>query len=148
MTKDIIYITIFCFVGYLILRILIGLNVKLYLSKKEYKIYKRETNFVQRFFLYWIKKKSHTKFLKSENRYVCYPVIMSVYFYINLINFILTIIFFFVDILVCTNVITTKYAGIGACVFLIEILLSYAILALLVNYEHRNYHKKRQRNKW
>ena len=148
MPKDILYMTIFCFVGYLILRILIGLNVKLYCSKKEYKIYKHETNLMQRFFLFWVKKNSRVKYLKSENRYINYPVIMSVYFYINLTNFISTIIVFIIEVLVSIDVLATNYAELGACVFLIETLLSFVIFALVVNYEHRNYHIKRQRRRW
>jgi len=147
MTENIIFVTILCCLGYLFLRILIELRIKLYCSKKEYKIYKREINFVQRYFVFWIKNNSRIKYLKSENRHINYPAIMSVYFYTHFANFISVIIILAIDILVALDVLATKCAEICTVVFLSEILLSFVVLALIENYEHRNYHKKRHHRK-
>ena len=140
-----ILLTIFSIIGYLFSRGFIELCVINYLSKKEYRVYKKQTTFQQRYWLIWLKRNVVVKYLKSERRSINYPAIMSVYFYTHITLFISLAITLLIVFLVCLGFLNLVYAEVMLPIYLTEIILSFVIYSLIENYAHRNYHQKRHK---
>lgn len=143
MNTNMLILTIMSIIGYLISRGFIELWVFTYFSKKRYNAYKKQTNIQQRYWLTWLKKNVSVKYLKSERRYINYPVIMSVYYYTHITVFISLAITLLIVILVCFGFLDMVCAEVMIPVYLTEVILSFVIYFFIGNYEHHNYHKKR-----
>ena len=138
-------IIIVLIISYIISRGFIELFVITYFSKNTYKSYKKQTNFLQRYWLIWIAKNSCVKYLKSERRYINYPIVMAVLFYTNIILFLSLIIVFLLVFLGNIDVLDMKYSELGILIYIVEIIISFGIYAFLENYVHNEYHRKRRR---
>ena len=140
-----ILLTIFSIIGYLFSRGFIELCVINYLSKKEYRVYKKQTTFQQRYWLIWLKRNVVVKYLKSERRSINYPAIMSVYFYTHITLFISLAITLLIVILVYFGFLGMIYAEAILPIYLTEVILTFVIYSFIENYVHRNYHQKRHK---
>lgn len=145
MNTTMLILSIISIISYFFSRGFIELGVITYFSKKGYKAYKKQTNIHQRYWLTWLKKNSKFKYLKSEKKSVNYPSIMSVYFYTHITVFISLVITLLIVILVYSGFLDMVCAEVMLPVFLTEVLLSFVIYYLIENYEHRNYHQKRNK---
>lgn len=132
-------------IGYIISRGFIELGVITYFRRKGYKSYKKQATFAQRYWLTWMKKNARVKYLKSEKRNIDYPTIMTVYFYTHNVMFSSLIIILLLVSLVLVDVLDMKYAEIAITLYLIEIILSFVTYYFIVTYEHRKFHRKRNK---
>ena len=145
MNTTMILLSIFSIIGYLFSRGFIELFVSTFLSKKEYKTYKNQTKFLQRYWLTWLKRNVAGKYVKSERRNVNFPAIMSVFFYTHITLFISLAITIFIVFSVCFGFLDMVYAEVMLLVYLTEVILSFVIYSFAENHVHRKYHQKRHK---
>lgn len=134
-------------VGYLISRAYIELCIISSFSKGKYRLYKKQTGFMQRYWLTWIFKNSRSGYLRSERRRIDYPAIMAVYFYVNIVLFASLIFTVGIVLLAFMGVLNIKCAEKTLTAYMIGILLSFIIYFFVETYEHREYHRKRNRRR-
>ena len=143
MTTNMIIFLIIAWIATFASRCFIELGVFTYFSKKQYKRYKKDIGFWDRYFLITIKKTAHSQYIKSEKRRINYKLIFNVYFYTH----ICLIASLLANTIICTLVelalMDTQIAVITLTADLFFVLISFFVYALLEGYEHKEYHRKR-----
>ena len=148
MNKTILRLTVMSVVGYFVSRAFIELCVMIYFSKGKYKLYREQTSWRQRYWLIWIMRNSRRKYLRSENRQNNYPTIMTIYFCTHIVLFVSLIITEGIAVSVIIGCLNMRCAEKALGAYLVEVLLSFVIYFFIEIYEHREYHKKRNKRWW
>lgn len=147
MKDNAIVLLLFCIVGYLFSRAFIEIAIYVLLTSKKYKKYKEKTTLNQRYWIIGVKTFFPVKYVKSENRMINYPMIISVYSSVHATMFVSLMVVFAIAILSHINVINEKNLAVAILIYLIEIITSFGIYACVNNYEHYNYHRRRNGKK-
>jgi hypothetical protein len=147
MKDNAIVLLLFCIVGYLFSRAFIEIAIYALLTPKKYKKYKKKTTLNQRYWIIGVKTFFPVKYVKSENRMINYPMIMSVYSSVHATMFVSLMAVFAIAILSYVNLINEKGLVVVIVIYLIEIIASFGIYACVNNYEHYNYHRRRNGKK-
>ena len=147
MNRTMLTLTVLAVVGYLISRAYIEICVISYFPKGKYRLYEKQTGFMQRYWLTWLLKNSESRYLRSERRRIDYPAIMAVYFYVNIVLFASLIFTVGIVLLEIVGVLNMSCAEKALTAYLIGILLSFVVYFFVEAYEHREYHRKRSRRR-
>ena len=147
MKNNAIILLLFCIVGYLFSRIFVEIAIYILLTPKKYKKYKEKTTLKQRYWIIGVKSFFSVKYVKSEKRMINYPMIISVYSSVHATMFVSLMVVFAIAILSHINVINEKNLAVAILIYLIEIITSFGIYACVNNYEHYNYHRRRNGKK-
>lgn len=114
-------------------------------SKGQYKKYKRESGFWERYFIVSTQRYVKDRYSKSEKRVINYTSIVKVLFYLNILLHLVFVIHFFGVLIFGFIDINDAIVGSISLIYFLMILLCFIIFALIEQYEKRNYHKKRTR---
>ena len=114
-------------------------------SKGQYKKYKRESGFLERYFIVSTQRYVKDRYSKSEKRVINYTSIVKVLFYLNILLHLVFVIHFFGVLIFGFIDINDAIVGSISLIYFLMILLCFIIFALIEQYEKRNYHKKRTR---
>ena len=142
MKNDLFPILIFGVVGYAFSRAFIEVWIYSLLSKSYRKRYKEKKSLFQRYWLIGVKDFFKIKYLRSERRIVNYSMIISVYSVTHATLFFSLIALIAIAFAFYLNLISERVVGIAIVAYCIEIILSFAVYALVSNYEHYNYYRR------
>ena len=114
-------------------------------SKGQYKKYKRESGFWERYFIVSTQRYVKDRYSKSEKRVINYTSMVKVLFYLNILLHLVFVIHFFGVLIFGFIDINDAIVGSISLIYFLMILLCFIIFALIEQYEKLNYHKKRTR---
>ena len=127
----------------LVVRGYMGLIVRTTLSKNERKKYKDETSFVNRWFLWSTHRFVKDRYSKYEKRTIRHSSIVCVYRMLNAILHILLIITIVVAVCNYYNALPSRIFNYTCWCYIVFLLFSFTLLAIIELVSNRKYHKKR-----
>ena len=142
------YYVILLFVSallFIVCKAFMSLIIRGSFSKGQYKKYKRESGFWERYFIVSTQRYIKDRYSKSEKRVIKYTIMVKVLFYINILLHLAFVIHFFGVLIFGFIDINDVIVGYISLIYFLIILLVFWVYAIMNQYEQREYHRKRSR---